>query len=70
MAYKPHIKAVEKYNKNNYQEIKLRVKTGKKDIIEKYSKLVNTSINNYINMAIDNQLEKDGFKPDQEKDGQ
>lgn len=70
MQSKAHQKATEKYNKKAYDDIRLRVKAGKKQIIEKYCKLTNNSINNYINMAIDNQLEKDGYKPDQEKDGQ
>lgn len=67
MAYKSHIKAVEKYNKNNYQEIKLRVKTGKKNIIELYAKNTGNSLNNYINKAIDCQLAIDGYKPEQEQ---
>ena len=69
MAYKSHIKAVEKYNKNNYQEIKLRVKTGKKNIIELYAKNTGNSLNNYINIAIDKQLACDGFKPEEQQAG-
>lgn len=70
MQSKAHQKATEKYNKKAYERIMLRVKTGKKQIIEKYCKLTNNSINNYINTAIDHQLEKDGYRPDQEKDSQ
>ena len=70
MQSKAHIKASEKYNKKAYTQIQIRVKKGKKEIIEKYSKMMNTSINNYINKAIDCQLAIDGYKPDQEKDGQ
>ena len=70
MQSKAHQKATEKYNKKAYENIRLRVKSGKKEIIEKYCKLTNNSINNYINMAIDEQLKKDGYQPDQEKDSQ
>lgn len=70
MQSKAHQKATEKYNKKAYTQILIRVKIGKKEIIEKYCKLTNNSINNYINTAIDNQLEKDGYKPEQEKDSQ
>lgn len=69
MAYKSQLLATEKYNKKSYDDIRLRVYKGKKEIIEKYSKMMNTSINNYINKAIDNQLKQDGYKPDEPQAG-
>ena len=67
MAYKSQLLATEKYNKKSYDDIRLRVYKGKKEVIEKYSKMMNTSINNYINKAIDCQLAIDGYKPEQEQ---
>ena len=69
MQSKAHQKATEKYNKKAYENIRLRVKAGKKEIIEKYCKLTNNSINNYINMAIDEQLKKDGYNPEEQTAG-
>ena len=63
MVRKSQLLATEKYNKKAYDNIRLRVKTGKKYIIEEYAKQNGFSINSYINIAIDRQLEKDGYKP-------
>ena len=49
------------YRKKVYEQITLNVKSGKKDIIKEYAKKTGFSINNYINTAIDRQLEKDGY---------
>ena len=69
MVSKSQLKATEKYNKKAYENIRLRVKAGKKEIIEQYCKLKNNSINNYINKAIDEQLKKDGYNPEEQTTG-
>ena len=55
--------AVAKYKKKVYEQIQLNLRKGKKDIIKEYALKAGFSINNYINIAIDRQLEKDGYKP-------
>ena len=50
-----------KYRKKVYEQIQINVKSGKKDIIKEYAIKAGFSINNYINIAIDRQLEKDGY---------
>lgn len=50
-----------KYRKKVYEQIQVNVKSGKKDIIKEYATKAGFSINNYINTAIDRQLEKDGY---------
>lgn len=56
-------RAKEKYNKKVYDFIAFRAPKGKKDIIDLYSSKTGLSINQYINLAIDSQLKKDGFNP-------
>ena len=56
-------KATEKYNKKKYDFISFRAEKGKKEIIDLYANKNNISISGYINLAIDNQLKKDGFEP-------
>lgn len=55
---KAQIKAVEKYNKNNYEEIKIRVPKGKKEIIKDASLKRNETMNEFINKAIDVRLQE------------
>jgi len=54
-------RAVIKYMKNNYDEIKIRVPKGKKDIIKEYASKNNESLNGFINRLILETIEKDGF---------
>lgn len=58
-----------KYRKKTYSQIALNIPIWKKDIIKEYAEKNNTSINNYINIAIDRQLEKDGFDLQQAETG-
>ena len=69
MAYKSQLLATEKYNKKSYDDIRLRVYKGKKEIIEQAAKNTGNSLNNYINIAIDKQLACDGFKPEEQQAG-
>ena len=57
-------KAVAKYMKNNYDELKIRIPKGSKEIIKKAAENSETkSINGYVANAINNQLIKDGYEP-------
>ena len=52
-------RAVNKYVKNNYDEIKLRMPKGKKEIIQAHAAQRGESVNAYINRAIDKALRED-----------
>ena len=52
-------RAVNKYMKENYDEIKVRVEKGKKEIIKNRAKAKGESVNGFINRAIDETLERD-----------
>jgi len=52
-------RAVNKYTKENYDEIKVRVDKGKKEIIKTHAKARGESVNGFINRAIDETLERD-----------
>lgn len=56
-------KATAKYQKKNYDTILIRMRKGKKQIIEKSAIKNNLPLNQYINYCIDKQLIIDGFKP-------
>lgn len=49
-------KATQKYIKNNYDEFKIRLNKGKKDIIKSYADAANESLNGYIKKAITNRI--------------
>lgn len=69
MVSKSQLKATEKFNKKKYDEIKIRVYKGLKNIIVLYAENNNQSVNNYINNAILYQLEKDGYNPEEQTAG-
>ena len=52
-------KAVAKYMKNNYDEIKVRVEKGKREIIKAAAEQAGESLNGYIKKAIDQRMEQD-----------
>ena len=52
-------KAVAKYMKNNYDELKIRVPKGSKSLIEAAAKADNQSINGYVKKAVKAQYEAD-----------
>ena len=63
-------RAVAKYNSANYEQIQVRVKTGRKAEIEAHAKRSNTSVNAYINQAIDERIKRDNVNhPAGENDG-
>lgn len=69
MVSKSQLKATEKYNKKAYENIRLRVKAGKKEIIEQYAKKSGTSLNNYINNAIMEKLTAEGYQTEEQAAG-
>lgn len=57
MAYsEAQKKAVKKYNEKSYDEIKVRVKKGNKDIIQKHAELNNETVNGMINRLLENEI--------------
>ena len=57
-------KASEKYVKNNYDEIKVRVPKGKKEMIQNLATQQNESTNAFINRAVNEAMERDKNKKD------
>lgn len=51
-----------KYNAKAYEQIQLRVKTGKKALIQAHADIQGESINGFINRAIDAQIKNDNEK--------
>lgn len=58
-ASKAQQRAVSKYMKENYDEIKIRVAKGKKEIIKMHAETHSESINAFISRAIDETISRD-----------
>ena len=52
-------KAVSKYMKENYDEIKARIPKGQKEIIKTHAEVRGESLNAFINRAISETMERD-----------
>lgn len=52
-------KAVAKYMRENYDEIKIRVEKGQKDIIKGHAESKGESLNGFINRAITEAIKRD-----------
>ena len=52
-------KAVAKYRKENYEQLKIEVKKGKKQIIQTHATARDESLNKFVNRAIDETMERD-----------
>ena len=52
-------KAVAKYMKNNYDEIKIRISKGRKEVIQAHATDKGESVNAFIGRAIDETMERD-----------
>ena len=50
----------DRYNAKAYDEIKVRVPKGKKDIVQDHASRMKESVNAFINRAIDEAMERDG----------
>lgn len=59
-ASKAQQKAVTKYMKANYDEIKVRVEKGQKDNIQAHAVAHGESVNGFIGRAISETMERDG----------
>lgn len=59
-ASKAQQRAVAKYMKTNYDEIKIRVAKGEKEKIKAHAESRGESLNGFINKAIDEKIERDG----------
>ena len=60
-ASKAQQKAVNKYMKSNYDRVNLVMPKGKKDIIQAHAAQQGESVNDYINRAIDEAMQRDNF---------
>lgn len=49
----------DKYNAKAYDEIKVRVSKGQKDIIKAHADSMGESVNGFISRAIENQMKQD-----------
>lgn len=57
MAYsEAQKKAVKKYNEKAYDELKVRVKKGSKDIIQKHATLNKETVNGMINRLLETEI--------------
>ena len=52
-------KAVQKYNKKTYDDLRIRVKKGEGDIIKAHAKKQGESLNRFVVRAIDETIERD-----------
>ena len=59
-ASKAQQKAVAKYMKDNYDELKVRVPKGDKDKIKNHAQSKGESLNGFIKRAIDETMQRDG----------
>ena len=62
-ASKAQQRAVSKYMKENYDEIKVRVEKGQKDVIKAHAEAHSESVNGFINRAIEETMERDSAAP-------
>lgn len=49
-------KATQKYIKNNYDEFKIRLEKGKKEVVKSYADAVDESLNGYIKKAVTDRI--------------
>ena len=59
------MRAVAKYNAANYERVELRLKKGKKNILKAHAEKRGESLNEFVNRAIDCQLERDTKESDE-----
>ena len=58
-ASKAQQRAVAKYMKNNYDELKIRIPKGEKDKIKSHAENKGESINGFVKRAIDETMQRD-----------
>ena len=52
-------RAVAKYNAANYERVELRLRKGKKALLKSHAQMHGESLNEFVNRAIDETLERD-----------
>ena len=55
-------KANQKYNEKAYDQVKIMVKKGERDIIKAYAESIGKSLNGYINELIVSDMERNGVE--------
>lgn len=56
-------KAVQKYNKSNYDDLRIRVKKGEAEKIKEHAKSKGLSLNSYINKLISDDMNEGQAEP-------
>lgn len=51
--------SLEEYRKTKYEDLRIRVPKGKKEIIKKHVASTGGSLNTFVNIAIDEKMERD-----------
>jgi predicted HicB family RNase H-like nuclease len=51
--------SADKYNKAKYEDLRVRVPRGKKEIIQSHAQAQGKSVNGFINEAIDEKMQRD-----------
>lgn len=69
-ASKAQQRAVSKYMKENYDEIKVRVGKGQKAEIQAHAEARSESVNGFINRAISETIERDKTAPGATEDAE
>ncbi len=54
--------SLEEYRKTKYEDLRIRVPIGKKNIIKKHVESTGDSLNTFVNIAIDEKMERDNKK--------
>lgn len=55
--------SADKYNKAKYEDLRVRVPKGKKEIVQAHAEAHSESVNGFINRAIDEAMERDNAAP-------
>ena len=50
---------LEEYRKTKYEDLRIRVPKGKKEIIKNHVESIGESLNTFVNIAIDEKMERD-----------
>lgn len=58
-ASKAHMKATNKWMAKAYDRVNLTMPKGKKEIIQAHAEALGTSVNSFINRAIDEAMDRD-----------
>ena len=54
--------SLEEYRKTKYEDLRIRVPKGKKEVIKKHVESTGESLNTFVNMAIDEKILRDKQK--------